>query len=557
MPLNEVVGVVRGYEKIRHTSPRAPPTQLSKELQTAISGISTTGWSYDGPEDDDALHNPDASDPSFSFFSSRGWANISALVFLLVCILSLFCLWPILHYFMRKPVKTVGFNLGGINATGQVPKLPHMPSLVDKDTPSSAQSRVGTDGKNYNLVFSDEFNTDGRTFWEGDDPFWEGQDMYYWATGDFEWYDPQAITTENGKLVITMTAQNPINNHNLSYRSGMLTSWNKFCFTTGYVEVSISLPGSGEIPGFWPGAWTMGNLGRAGYGATTEGTWPYSYDSCDAGTFPGQIDKSGNPLAAATSGDKGKPISNLPGQRLSACTCPGEDHPGPSVGVGRSAPEIDILEAQVNKELVQGEISQSFQLAPFDKHWAWDNSTPATTIYDPSVTRFNSFKGTELQQSLSAVTLIDNANYNDNKYLKYAFEWWSDSKHRDDGYITWFIDNEKTWTLTAPSMGPNTDMEIGQRLVSEEPMYLILNLGMSTNFEAPDFNNLKFPAKMYIDYIRVYQRDDVKDGTTCDPPNYPTSDYINRHPEAYSNANWTTWAQAGYLTPRNSKYDGC
>lgn len=54
----------------------------------------------------------------------------------------------------------------------------------------------------------------------------------------------------------------------------MLQSWNKFCFTGGYIEVSLSLPGSPTIPGFWPGAWTMGNLGRAGYGATTDGTWP-------------------------------------------------------------------------------------------------------------------------------------------------------------------------------------------------------------------------------------------------------------------------------------------
>ena len=32
-------------------------------------------------------------------------------------------------------------------------------------------------------------------------------------------------------------------NHNLNYRSGMLQSWNKFCFTTGYIEVSVVLPG--------------------------------------------------------------------------------------------------------------------------------------------------------------------------------------------------------------------------------------------------------------------------------------------------------------------------
>ena len=51
-----------------------------------------------------------------------------------------------------------------------------------------------------------------------------------------------------------------INNHNLNFRSGMLQSWNKFCFTTGYIEVSVSMPGRPEAPGLWPAAWTMGNL---------------------------------------------------------------------------------------------------------------------------------------------------------------------------------------------------------------------------------------------------------------------------------------------------------
>ncbi len=47
---------------------------------------------------------------------------------------------------------------------------------------------------------------------------------------------------------------------NLSFRSGMLQSWNKICFTTGYIEVSVSMPGSPTAPGLWPGVWTMGNL---------------------------------------------------------------------------------------------------------------------------------------------------------------------------------------------------------------------------------------------------------------------------------------------------------
>ena len=59
------------------------------------------------------------------------------------------------------------------------------------------------------------------------------------------------------------------------------------------------------------------------------------------------------PVAATINGDPsaGGALSYLPGQRLSRCTCPGESHPGPvhqdGTYVGRSAPEIDIFEAQV------------------------------------------------------------------------------------------------------------------------------------------------------------------------------------------------------------------
>jgi hypothetical protein len=40
-------------------------------------------------------------------------------------------------------------------------------------------------------------------------------------------------------------------------------------------------------------------------------------------------------------------IFSLPGQRLSACTCKGEDHPGPDVSYGRGTPEIDIIEVSL------------------------------------------------------------------------------------------------------------------------------------------------------------------------------------------------------------------
>jgi beta-glucanase (GH16 family) len=94
----------------------------------------------------------------------------------------------------------------------------------------------------------------------------------------------------------------------------------------------------------------MGNLGRAGYGATSDGLWPYTYDACDVGTLPNQT-LNGAPIAATNTGIAPQfdyALSYLPGMRLSSCTCPGEQHPGPvhqdGTFVARSAPEIDVLE---------------------------------------------------------------------------------------------------------------------------------------------------------------------------------------------------------------------
>ena len=98
----------------------------------------------------------------------------------------------------------------------------------------------------------------------------------------------------------------------------------------------------------------MGNLGRAGYGGSLDGLWPYSYDSCDVGTLPNQT-LNGRPEISLTSGDgaHNSTLSYLPGQRLSRCTCENDDtHPGPKLPngtwVGRNAPEIDMFEATVS-----------------------------------------------------------------------------------------------------------------------------------------------------------------------------------------------------------------
>lgn len=255
-----------------------------------------------------------------------------------------------------------------------MPQLQGRFTLIDPDTPQDAYTRasIQDSSQTFELVFSDEFNVDNRTFYPGDDPFWEAVDLHYWATNNLEWYDPASITTQSGSLMITLMEKQT---HDLNYQGGMITSWNKFCFTGGYVEARVQLPGVSNIQGLWPALWTMGNLGRAGYGATLEGMWPYTYDACDVGTVANQS-VNGSPPAALINGDQGKGgvLSYLPGQKLSRCTCAGEDHPGPkhsdSTFVGRAAPEIDVFEAQVTDGApgdvagtLTGQVSQSAQWA--------------------------------------------------------------------------------------------------------------------------------------------------------------------------------------------------
>ena len=102
-------------------------------------------------------------------------------IFLLIAgLIFLFAGYPAMYHYTHLPGPFTGFNVGGINASGQIPELPNLPSMIDPETPQSAWTRTGDDGLVYDLTFSDEFNTDGRTFYPGDDPFWEAEDQHYW-----------------------------------------------------------------------------------------------------------------------------------------------------------------------------------------------------------------------------------------------------------------------------------------------------------------------------------------------------------------------------------------
>lgn len=137
-------------------------------------------WDKD-PDPDDAFHHPDPPGYfDFTIFSCRGWVNAGAILIIIIGLLGLFIGYPVIFFETHKTPHFTGFNVGGINGSGQIPLLPNVPSLIDSDTPSNVYTRTGSDGNLYDLVFSDEFNTDGRSFYPGDDPYWEAADLYYW-----------------------------------------------------------------------------------------------------------------------------------------------------------------------------------------------------------------------------------------------------------------------------------------------------------------------------------------------------------------------------------------
>jgi len=293
----------------------------------------------------------------------------------------------------------------------------------------------------------------------------------------------------------------------------MVQSWNKLCFKGGRLEASLSLPGRGDTPGFWPGFWSMGNLGRPGFTSTTDGMWPYSYwDGCDAGITKNQ--------------SAGDGISSLPGMRLPACTCSGQDHPSP--GNSRSAPEIDVIEASIaflgtDANNGTGSASQSYQVAPFDIFYSPDYDYVA--VYDDELSSMNSYHGGVYQQTLSAVSWLNNDWYDGNAYQVMGFEYTP-----GEGDISWFIGDDYTWKLDSRAIRPNGN--VGQRMIPQEPMSIIMNLGMGPSFSQIYLPNIAedLPATMRFDYIRIYQDEE---SVTCDPEGYPTTDYIREHPAPY------------------------
>lgn len=136
---------------------------------------------------------------------------------------------------------------------------------------------------------------------------------------------------------------------------------------------------------------------------------------------------------------------------------------------------------------------------------------------------------------MSGLTYLNNNWYNGKAYQTFAFEYTPGAT----GEVTWFVGQNKTWTLDGRAIGPNGN--IGQRMIPLEPLALVMNLGMAESFAGiNDTIHNYMPGVMRFDYVRIYQDPD-NISVTCDPPGYETTSYIEKHPLAYNNPNKTTW----------------
>jgi beta-glucan synthesis-associated protein KRE6 len=139
-------------------------------------------------------------------------------------------------------------------------------------------------------VFSDEFEQKGRQFHDGTDPRWTAISKndctrrptrcclpagrgtsnsltFCLPCSDtnqaLHYYSAENAVTSNGVLNITTELKDntykAFNETTKQFfadekhvQSGMLQSWNKFCFIGGIVEISAKLPGNPRIGGLWP-----------------------------------------------------------------------------------------------------------------------------------------------------------------------------------------------------------------------------------------------------------------------------------------------------------------
>lgn len=270
-------------------------------------------------------------------------------------------------------------------------------------------------------------------------------------------------------------------------------------------NVLVPLPTTpAPFPPQTPQAYTLGNLARAGYGATEEGVFPYSYDSCDLGIFPNQTNTDGTTPAAAT--ENGDPkadgaLSYLRGQKLSKCPCKGEQHPNPASSMhGRGAPQIDILNMEKTAQ-TGGEVSQTLRFAPMDA--AYTYTANATQVVNDTVAKVNDYQGRvsyvanflhifrptlcfiiflpcddadaklmHREEAISALISVPAAAYasGGSGYVTFGYEHFANPSSPTSGFVSWSMGGSEVFNMTAAALVADRKTQVSNRLVPEEPM---------------------------------------------------------------------------------------
>ena len=413
--------------------------------------------------------------------------------------------------------------------TTETPVAPD--SFVDPDSPSG--STVSLSGVSMSLTFSDEFNVDGRTFGWGHSAKWEAAD--YHEAGDAQCYRPEMVTTTNGAARFAFEANTTFDRGQtgFAYRSARLQSWNKVCFTGGYLEARVKLPGTAMAPGLKAAFSVLGNLGRLGYPASLQGLWPWSYSTCDTVASAGQADWSN---------------SDIGPQNFSACDTY-QDAYGWTPYQGRGVPQVDVFVSEVpavdatrgrpwngerGAHVVTG-LTVGPKIPPNTTHGGGSTGNCTDTYasctgisllseyrHDTGMNRFCMAPDGQLADTAHDCVAADVNVYptHFDTYHRYGL-------HVEPGYwMKWYIDDKLVFELheeglTSKTNPDNTTQTVAQRLIPREPLYFALGLSSA------DLSAVTLPAELAVDYVRLFQGSGHTFG--CDPSGYGTAAYVAAH----------------------------
>lgn len=93
-----------------------------------------------------------------------------------------------------------------------------------------------------------------------------------------------------------------------------------------------------------------------------------------------------------------------------------------------------------------------------------------------------------LQQSASVTARTNQEAYEltGNIFAKYGYEFKA-GREKDGAYITWINDGRISWRLNAAAVGADPRTNISAREIPKEPMYILLNLAISSGFGRIDW----------------------------------------------------------------------